>query len=125
MKQTKLTARDRAVARRKAAVEAYETAYMAWPETSTKWGNQFVEQQLRRLADEMVQAVQADLQAEMDEATAKAELLAAQADLKTAEYHLKQAGTAFPDARRGLCEAVAQAEAAAAAAMFRLIEVRA
>jgi hypothetical protein len=124
MKKTKLTARDRAVARRKEAVEAYELAYMAWPETSEKWGNQFVEQQLRRLADEMVQAVQADLQAEMDEAKAWAELSAAQDALKAARYAHEQAGWAFPETRLALYSALCEAESAESLALFRLGEVR-
>lgn len=123
--KTKLTARDRAAQRRIEAVEAYELAYRAWPETSTKWGDQFVTDQLRRLADEMVQAVQADLQAEMNEAKAWAELLTARDALKVAEYHLKHSGSAFPDAVRGLRSAVAQAESAESLALFRLGEVRA
>lgn len=97
---------------------------MAWPETSVKWGDQFVTDQLRRLAAEMVSAVQADLQAEMNEAKAWAELSAAQDALKAAWYAYEQAGSAFPDAVRGLRSALAQAESAESLALFRLGEVR-
>ena len=125
MKTTKLTARDRAEVRRRAAIEAYEAGYRAWPETSARYGAEYTSTVLRNLAEAMVEAIQADVQAEMSEAEALAELLAAQEALKVAEYRSAQAGTAFPDAVLLARSALAQAETAEALALFRLGEVRA
>lgn len=123
MTQTLKTARGRADERRKAAIEAYEAGYRAWPETSAKFGAEHTSMVLRNLAEAMVEAIQFDVQAEMLEAKAAkawADLQAAWDAKRAVRYQLTQAGTAFPDARRGLEAALVAAEAEVVAANARL-----